>query len=131
MITKFDNFKIYESLNKPDIMNFFNDFGYFLTLNLMKIQTYAIDDNAKTELGKMQNSLRSPLINGKNYAELLNDIDSIINNPKFLSLFLSQIKKLIEFIEPRIIKFVIDNDYKKNWLDKIQKFKQTYRNIIM
>jgi hypothetical protein len=78
----------------------------------------------------MQQSLRNSLINGKNYTELLNDINTIINNPKYLSSLLSQVKGLIEYIEPRINKYVIDNDYKKNWLDKIKKFKEKYLKII-
>lgn len=131
MIKNFEQFNlIKESMNKNEIIDFFNDFGFFITLNLSKVGTYAIDNNSKTELLNMQQSLRNPLINGKNYTELLNDINTIIKNPKYLSSLLSQVKGLIEYIEPRINKYVIDNEYKKNWLDKIKKFKEKYIKII-
>lgn len=131
MIKNFEQFNlIKESMNKNEIIDFFNDFGFFITLNLSKVGTYAIDNNSKTELLNMQQSLRNPLINGKNYTELLNDINTIIKNPKYLSSLLSQVKGLIEYIEPRINKYVIDNEYKKNWLDKIKNFKEKYIKII-
>ena len=131
MIKNFEQFNlIKESVTKNEIIDFFNDFGFFITLNLSKVSTYSIDDNSKIELLNMQKSLRKPLINGKSYTELLNDINSIIKNPKYLSSLLLQVKLLIEYIESRINKYVIDNDYKKNWLDKIKKFKETYLKII-
>lgn len=131
MIKNFEQFNlIKESVTKNEIIDFFNDFGFFISLNLMKVGTYAIDENSKNELLNMQKTLRNPLINGKSYNELLNDINIIIKNPKYLSSLLSQVKGLIEFIEPRINKYVIDNEFKKNWLDKIKKFKDIYLKII-
>lgn len=131
MIKNFDQFNlIEESATYSETVDFINDFGFLITLNLSKISSYAKDDKSKAELITMQQVLRNPIINGKNYAELLNDIQSIIKNPKFLSALLLQIKKLLEYIEPRIVTFVVDGEIKDKWIDRIKKLKETYLKII-
>ena len=124
------NLFVSESVNSNYVKDFLNDFGFLLTLNFSKISSYSIDDNAKRELNELLKNIRKPMINGKTYTELLNDVNNIIQNPKYLSVLLTQIKGLLEYIEPRIKKFVIDGNIKTNWLEKIDKLKTQYIQII-
>lgn len=121
---------IFESVNKNDLTTFIFDFGIFITLNLSQVTKMGIDENATKELISMMRNLREPLINGKSYKELTTDINYLIQNPKLLSALLDQIRKLLIYIEPRIIKFVKEDEFKSNWLSKIKNFKDRYRIII-
>lgn len=119
-----------ESLTKKEVVDFFLDFNFFLSLNLTKVQQEAKDADSLNELNLMMQNTRKPLINGKNIFELVKEINSIANNPKMLSALLSQVKNLIEYIEPRIQKYVKDGDKKNIWFKKIDNFKKLYLEII-
>lgn len=129
-IKLFNLFLLTETVKRDDLLNFINDFGFFITMNLSKINSYAIDDNSKKELEEMQKNIRKPVINGKTYVELLNEINIILNNPKYLSVFLLQIKNFLEYIEPRVNKHIKDSEIKDKWLSKIDKLKKDYLKII-
>lgn len=119
-----------EALTRKEVIDFFLEFNFFLSLNLAKVQQEAKDSDSLTELNLMMQNIRKPLINGKNIFDLVKEINSIINNPKMLSALLNQVKNLLEYIEPRLEKYVKDGDKKNIWLKKIQNFKQIYLNII-
>lgn len=119
-----------ESLTKKEVVDFFLEFNFFLSLNLTKVQQEAKDADSLNELNLMMQNTRKPLINGKNIFELVKEYNSIINNPKMLSVFLSQIKNLIEYVEPRLKKYIKDGDKKNIWLKKIDNFKKLYLEII-
>jgi len=119
-----------EHSDKQSVVSFLLDFGMFITLNLSKVENESIDEQSKSELSKMLSELRKPLINGKTFSELTLDINSIVNNPKILSGLFSQVRTLLIYIEPRIQKFVKDSDKKNIWLDKINNFKERYKNIV-
>ena len=119
-----------EGLTRKEIIDFFLELGFFLSLNLAKVQQEAKDSNSLTELSLMMQTISKPLINGKNIFELNKEISSIVNNPKMLSALLGQVKNLIEYVEPRIKKYVKDSDKKNIWLKKIDNFKTIYLNII-
>ena len=53
-----------------------------------------------------------------------------MNNPKYLSVFLLQIKNFLEYIEPRVNKHIKDSEIKDKWLSKIDKLKKDYLKII-
>lgn len=107
-----------------------NDFGMLISLNFSQITKMGIDQNATQELTLMMENLRKPIINGKNYFEIIKDVNSIIATPKMLSAVLGKIREYLIYIEPRIQKFVIDNEYKKNWLSRIAKLKDLYKFVI-
>jgi hypothetical protein len=119
-----------EGLTRKEIIDFFLELGFFLSLNLAKVQQEAKDSNSLTELNLMMQTISKPLINGKNIFELNKEISSIVNNPKMLSALLGQVKNLIEYVEPRIKKYVKDSDKKNIWLKKMDNFKTIYLNII-
>ena len=119
-----------EHKDKQYITSFLLDFGMFITMNLSKVESESRDSTSKDELSKMLSELRKPLINGKGFTEITTDINSIIGNPKMLSGLFSQIRNLLVYIEPRIEKFVKDSDKKNIWLDKINNFKERYKNIV-
>jgi hypothetical protein len=124
------SYKIFESADRKFMNEFLYDFGLFITLNLSQVTKMGIDENATKELVLMSQRLRQPLINGMNYSEITKDVNSIYKNPKMTSALVNQIRNLLTYIEPRIQKFVKECDYKKNWLSKINKFKENYKIII-
>ena len=130
IIKTYKNYILKESATRNEIADFLNDFGFFITMNLSKISSYSSDDNNKKELEEMQKNIRKPLINGKTYTELLNDMNIIINNPKYLSTMLSQIKSLLEYIEPRVDKYVDNGEIKNKWLKRIDDLKRKYIKIV-
>lgn len=130
IIKTYKNYILKESATRNEIADFLNDFGFFITMNLSKISSYSSDDNNKKELEEMQKNIRKPLINGKTYTEMLNDMNIIINNPKYLSTLLSQIKSLLEYIEPRVDKYVDNGEIKNKWLKRIDDLKRKYIKIV-
>ena len=120
-----------EGLSRKEVIDFFLELNFFLSLNLSKVQQEAKDSNSENELNIMMQNIRKPLINGKNIFELVKEIGPIINNPKMLSALLGQVKTLIEYVEPRMKNYIKDDSDKKNiWLKKIENFKTIYLNII-
>ena len=130
IIKTYENYILRESANRNEVVDFLNDFGFFISMNLSKITSYSSDNNNKKELEEMQKNIRKPLINGKTYTELLNDMNIIINNPKYLSTMLSQIKSLLEYIEPRVAKYVDNGEIKNKWLKRIDDLKRKYIKIV-
>ena len=122
--------EINESANRKFINDFLEDFGMLITMGFAHIKQRAIDQNATDELSSMMKRLREPLINGKNYTELINDRSLLYSNPKLLSALMGQIRELLLYIEPRVKNYVKDCDVKDNWLGKIDKFKERYKQIV-
>jgi len=123
-------YQIFESANKKFINDFMFDFGMLITMGFSQITKMGIDQKSTDELSSMMKRLREPLINGKKYSEILDDINFLYKNPKMLSAFIGQIRELLLYIEPRVVNCVNDCDTKDNWLDKIEKFKERYKQII-
>lgn len=126
-----NNEKKFESATKDIVKTYLLDFGNFISMNLSHVSQKAIDENAKIELNLMLSAFKNPIINGKNYFELIQDLNFIISKPKLLSSLISKIRDLLIYIEPRINKFVKDCDLKDNWLLKIKNFKTVYRQIVI
>ncbi len=62
---------------------------------------------------------------------MIDNVGDLYKSPKLLSAFISQIRELLIYIEPRIKKFVIEGDVKDNWLQKIEDFKDKYKQIVL
>ena len=121
---------IVESVTKREVQSFLTDFGFFLYMNLVKVKTMSNDHNdANEELTNLVKTFNKPLINGKNFVELSTD-NELYKNPKLLSALFKQVKNLIEYIEPRIERFVKESETKTIWLNKIDKFKTEYKKIV-
>ena len=123
-------YELFEA-SKSEVNSFIIDFGMLITMNFAHIKQYAKDSISEIELTKMQSELKKPIINGKNYSEIIMDINPLLNNPKMLSGIFTQIKSLLEFIEPRIEKFVKECERKTIWINKIKDFKERYKKIIL
>lgn len=121
---------IFESVNKKSINDFMFDFGMLITMGFSQITKMGVDQKATDELSSMMKRLREPLINGKKYSEIIDDVNFLYKNPKILSAFIGQIRELLLYIEPRVKNYVKDCDVKDNWLGKIDKFKERYKEII-
>ena len=124
------SYKIFESANKKFINDFMFDFGMLITMGFSQITKMGTDQTASDELSSMMKRLREPLINGKTYAQLIDNLSLLYNNPKMLSSFIGQIRELLLYIEPRVKNYVKDCDVKDNWLGKIDKFKERYKQIV-
>lgn len=123
------SFKLYES-SKAELINFLNEFGFFITMNLSQVTKMGKDTDATKELLEMSKQMRKPILNNKTYSEILYDVNNIIKSPKLTSALLNQTRLLINYIEPRIQKFVKDGEIKNSWLDKISKLKDSYKKVI-
>lgn len=119
-----------ENLDKKNVRTFILDFGFFMSMNLSCVTQMSKDSTATKELNTMLNRNRAPIINGMNYFDLTKQIDSIMANPKLLSALFSKIREFLVYIEPRIQQFVVDGEKKTKWLEKINDFKERYKNII-
>lgn len=123
-------YKIFESVDRKFVSDFLLDFGFLISMKFSQITKMGVDENAVKELTSMMKRLREPLINGKNYFELIDNVGDLYKSPKLLSAFIGQIRELLIYIEPRIKKFVIEGDVKDNWLQKIEDFKDKYKQIV-
>ena len=123
-------YQIFESANRKFINDFMLDFGMLITMGFSQITKMGIDQKSTDELSSMMKRLREPLINGKKYSEIINDISFLYKNPKMLSAFIGQIRELLLYIEPRVKNYVKECDVKDNWLSKIDKFKERYKQIV-
>jgi hypothetical protein len=113
-----------ENSNNKEIQTFMNDFGFFLYMNLSKIQNNSNKEkDSDTELNGILATSRKPLINGENFAEIIQN-NNYLKNPKLLSALFSQVEAMIDYIKPRIEKFVEKSNTKDIWLGKMKKFKE-------
>ena len=124
-------YKIFESVDRKFVSDFLLDFGFLISMKFSQITKMGIDEEATKELTSMMKRLREPLINGKTYFELIDNVNDLYKSPKLLSAFIGQIRELLIYIEPRIKKFVIEGDAKDNWLQKIEEFKDKYKQIVL
>ena len=123
-------YKIFESVDRKFVSDFLLDFGFLISMKFSQITKMGVDEDATEELTSMMKRLREPLINGKTYFELIDNVNELYKSPKLLSAFIGQIRELLIYIEPRIKKFVIEGDVKDNWLQKIEDFKDKYKLIV-
>jgi hypothetical protein len=124
-------YQLFESVNRKFVSDFLLDFGFMITMKFSQITKMGIDELATKELTSMMKRLREPLINGKKYTELIDNVNDLYKSPKLLSALFSQVRELLMYIEPRIEKFVVDGDVKDNWLQKIQQLKEDYKKIVL
>lgn len=115
---------------KTSAIDLINDFGMLISLNFSQITKMGKDQTSTDELIKMMENLRKPIINGQTYFDLVKDVNSIIANPKMLSALMGKIREFLLYIEPRVERFVIDNEYKTKWLEKINRLKELYKIVI-
>ena len=123
-------YKIFESVDRKFVSDFLLDFGFLISMKFSQITKMGVDEDATKELTSMMKRLREPLINGKTYFELIDNVNDLYKSPKLLSAFIGQIRELLIYIEPRIKNYVKDCDVKDNWLGKIDKFKERYKQIV-
>ena len=123
-------YQIFESANRKFITDFLLDFGMLITMGFSQITKRGVNQKSTNELTDMMKRLREPLINGKTYTQIIDDISLLYNNPKLLSAFIGQIRELLLYVEPRVKEYVEDCDVKDNWLGKIDKFKERYKQIV-
>lgn len=124
-------YRIFESVNRKFVSDFLLDFGFLITLKFSQITKMGVDESATKELTFMMRNLRGPLINGKKYTELIDNVNDLYKNPRLLSALISQIRELLIYIEPRIKMLVVDGEVKDNWLEKIRELKESYKKIVL
>ena len=95
-------YKIFESVDRKFVSDFLLDFGFLISMKFSQITKMGVDEDAAKELTSMMKRLREPLINGKTYFELIDNVGDLYKSPKLLSAFIGQIRELLIYIEPRI-----------------------------
>ena len=128
--TSFQRFVNESKINQKYVTDFLNDFGFLISLNFSQITKMGIDPDSTDELKQMMINIRKPIINGSNFFELTKDVNKLYENPKLISALLNKVREFLIYIEPRIVKFVIDNEYKSSWLKKIEDLKNRYKKIV-
>ena len=124
-------YKLFESVNRKFVSDFLLDFGFMITMKFSQITKMGIDELATKELTSMMKRLREPLINGKKYTELIDNVNDLYKSPKLLSALFSQVRELLKYIESRIEEFVVGGNVKDNWLQKIKELKEDYKKIVL
>lgn len=122
-----------ENITKKELIEFFNEFLFFLSMNLMKVSSYSKGIEEQEKLREMMLVIQNrKIINGMTIFEVLGhtNLNNVIEKPKLLSVVLFQVKNYIEYIEPRIKLYVDNNPIKEKWLEKIDNFKKVYIRII-
>jgi hypothetical protein len=123
-------YKLFESVNRKFVSDFLLDFGFMITMKFSQITKMGVDEDATKELTSMMKRLREPLINGKTYFELIDNVGDLYKSPKLLSALFSQVRELLKYIESRIEEFVVGGNVKDNWLQKIKELKEDYKKIV-
>jgi hypothetical protein len=124
-------YKLFESVNRKFVSDFLLDFGFMITMKFSQITKMGVDEDATKELTSMMKRLREPLINGKTYFELIDNVGDLYKSPKLLSALFSQVRELLKYIESRIEEFVVGGNVKDNWLQKIKELKEDYKKIVL
>lgn len=124
-------YQLFESVDREFVSDFLLDFGFMITLKFSQITKMGVDEDATKELTSMMKRLREPLINGKTYFELIDNVGDLYKSPKLLSALFSQVRELLKYIESRIEKFVVGGNVKDNWLQKIKELKEDYKKIVL
>lgn len=122
-----------ESVTQKDIQSFLIDFGTFISLNLVKIQSEAKDENCKIQLQLMQKRLREPVINGYTFFDVIDTTkvkSSLLFNSNFINGVLNQVRSFLIWIKTNIKKYVKDGNYKSSWVDRINGLEDKYLQII-
>jgi hypothetical protein len=124
-------YQLFESVDRKFVSDFLLDFGFMITLKFSQITKMGVDEDATKELTSMMKRLREPLINGKTYFELIDNVGDLYKSPKLLSALFSQVRELLKYIESRIEEFVVGGNVKDNWLQKIKELKEDYKKIVL
>lgn len=130
MINQVNLLKENALVNREYVSKFLQDFGYLITLNFSQITKMGIDANSTKELVDMMSNLRKPIINGLTYSELVLDMNALIAEPKMLSGVLLSVRNFLQYIEPRVQRFVVDGEKKTFWINKISELKEQYKIIV-
>jgi hypothetical protein len=104
------------------------DLAFFTSLNTSMIQQDANDNDSKEELKLMQQQFRKPILNGMTFHEVY-DKPQVYNNPKVIPVLLKYEYDMINYIEPRIKKFV-KQDKQQKYLNRLDSVKSKYKEQI-
>ena len=114
-----------KEIKKDIYTDFINDFGYFITLNASKIEQ-DVKPGVENQVDEIRQALRAPIINGKNYAQFINDHHLDLVKPQVAQTLLKQIHHFLEYLHPRMNIFVDNSGWKKRYSQIVEK----YKNIV-
>lgn len=117
-----------------EIKTFLFDVGFLVSLGMSHITKYANNEESEIKLKEMMDFInKQPLLNGMTYFDIIKNIDKL--DGRHLQVVLLQSIKLLNYIEPRILRYVRDTsnmerDSKHVWLDRIRFLKDKALDII-
>ncbi len=117
--------EIERTLNKGTFFQqLVNDYIALCTINMIHLESGAIDGNTKQELIKMMRQIREPYFDGKS----LWDLPTLAIN-KNKNKILHHIHDMIKYIVPRLKKYLKPEEYQKRE-NRINKIVQLYKNAV-
>lgn len=102
--------------------------GWFISAQTAKIAQDAIDNTGAQELKTMQQQFNKPMLNGKSFADVVSD-PTMFKNPKVAPVLLKYAYEMLNYIEPRIKKY-IRPELQSKWLGSLGKLKDQYRAAV-
>lgn len=113
-----------------DWEDFLTDFGFFITLNISKLSSYANSTNSSEELNKILKEFRSPKVFGQKYSDYISNNLSHVRSPEVISKLLKYIHDSLIYIEPRLNRYLSD-DGKSIFLPRLNKLKERYTQQVV
>ena len=103
-------------------------YAHFTSLKTMHLSKYAADPTGAAELKAMETQFSQPVFQGMRFSELVAKTDHW-KNPKVIPGLLKYIYQGIQYIEPRIKKFVRAND-QASFLKGLENIKALYKEVV-
>ena len=105
-----------------------SDFGTLISMNFVKLSSYAVDQQASTELNNMIKNLRQPAINGLPFSQAWSD-KKIMASPTGKGMLLKWIYNALQYVIPRCERYLNDEG-KKLYLPRLEQIKKQYIDIV-
>ncbi len=122
--------KSFNENNKiSDWEDFLSDFGFFITLNISKLASYANSADSSVELTNILKEFRSPKVFGQKYSDYISNNLSQARKPEVISKLLKYVHDSLVYVEPRLKKYLTDEG-KSIFLPRVNKLKERYKQQV-
>ncbi len=112
-------------IEREPYLDLINDFGVFISLNAVALDTQIIPGKEK-ELLELRQVLRKPVINGQTFTEFLSNNHQSLTKPQVAEALISQIYNFLLYIEPGLSIFTTD----AAWPKRFNVIKEKYSKLV-
>lgn len=121
-------------VDKKEVVDLIFDIGFLFSFGFSKITSFAVNDSGSEELKKMMDVIqKQPLLNGMTYFDVIDNITKVTDKVPLTIAMLNQASKLIDYVRPRIKRYVVDYDNlnrKENWLTRLSILNDRCNNLL-